>query len=226
MATKTKLWHLEHFNVFKGMSEGELALVSSMADMLKMSSDEFIYFPDEPSTTIFFLKKGKIKIGVVSDSGRETIKAILSPGEVFGELSILNEEVRHEYAKAIGGEVQICVIDKDDMRKLMNKIPRMSFKITKLIGTRLRIIERRLEGLIFKNSRERIIDFLIDLAKDTGQQIGKEIMVKHSLTHLDIAHLTASSRQTVTSVLNELREKNLLYFERKKFLFRDLDKLC
>jgi len=69
------------------------------------------------------------------------------------------------------------------------------------------------------------VDFLKELAEENGEQVGTEIMVKHHLTHQDIANLTASSRQTVTTVLNELRSKNLIYFERKKFLIRSLEEL-
>ena len=225
MATETKLWHLENFNVFEGMSKAEMEMVDKMSRMTKTDNDQFIYFPDDPSTTIYFLKKGSVQIGATSDSGQESIKAILKPGELFGELTLTDEGVRSEYAKAIGGEALICAIGMEDMEEMMKKNPKMSLEITKLIGFRLRKMERRLEGLIFKDARTRIVDFLKELAKENGQKVGEEIMVKHFLTHQDIANLTASSRQTVTTVLNELRGRNLIYFERKKFLFRDLEKL-
>ena len=52
------------------------------------------------------------------------------------------------------------------------------------------------------------------------------MLVKHDLTHQDIANLTATSRQTVTTVLNDLKEKDLIYMERKRFLIRELDNLA
>ncbi|MBL4657946.1 MAG: cyclic nucleotide-binding domain-containing protein, partial [Flavobacteriales bacterium] len=103
MATETKLWHLENFNVFEGMSKAEMEMVDKMSRMTKTDNDQFIYFPDDPSTTIYFLKKGSVQIGATSDSGQESIKAILKPGELFGELTLTDEGVRSEYAKAIGG---------------------------------------------------------------------------------------------------------------------------
>ena len=57
------------------------------------------------------------------------------------------------------------------------------------------------------------------------EQNADVILVKHNLTHLDMANLTATSRQTVTTVLNELKEQNLIHLERNKFLIRDIDNL-
>ena len=225
MATETKLWHLENFNLFKGMPADEIEKVASMASMKRPSKGQHIYFPDDPATTIYFLKKGKVKISSLSDSGRENIKSILNPGELFGEMALTDEGVRSDSAIAMDDEVMICAISMEDMEKMMRSNPNLSLRITKIIGFRLRKMERKLEGLIFKDARTRIIDFLKELAEENGVQVGTEIMVKHHLTHQDIANLTASSRQTVTTVLNELRANNQIYFERKKFLIRNLDEL-
>ena len=63
------------------------------------------------------------------------------------------------------------------------------------------------------------------MAEKYGTNIGDEILLKHDLTHQDFANLTATSRQTVTVTLNELRDKNLIYMERRKILIRDIEKL-
>ena len=94
------------------------------------------------------------------------------------------------------------------------------------MGDRILDIEQRLESLVFKDSRTRIIEFLLKQAQKRGQRVGYETLVKKMLTHQEISHFTATSRQTVTTVLNELRDKNILTFNRKRLLIRDLDKLA
>jgi len=64
------------------------------------------------------------------------------------------------------------------------------------------------------------------LVKKNGQRVGYEWVVRKFITHQEIANLTATSRQTVTTVLNELRADNLLTFNRKRLLVRDLDLLA
>jgi CRP-like cAMP-binding protein len=95
-----------------------------------------------------------------------------------------------------------------------------------LFGSRLLRAENKLESLIFKDARTRIIDFIKDSVNSRGRRIGYEMLLKHSLTHQDIANITCTSRQTVTLVLNELRKSDLIYFNRGKILVRDMAKLA
>ena len=94
-----------------------------------------------------------------------------------------------------------------------------------IMGSRVLEMEQRLESLVFKDSRTRIVEFLESLAKKKGQRIGYEMLVRKFLTLQEIANLTATSRQTVTTVLNELRSKNVLTFNRKRLLIRDMELL-
>ena len=95
----------------------------------------------------------------------------------------------------------------------------------RIVGWRLRKMERKIESLVFKDARTRIVEFLKDTAMERGQKVGFEMMIKNHLTHKDIASLTGTSRQTVTTVMNELREKNLINFDRRRILIRDIEKL-
>lgn len=225
MAEKSKLWYLENFNIFQGMEKDQMMNLSEITTMKKAEKDQFIYFPEEPSSSIYFLKEGRIKIGSFSEDGRENIKVILQPGEVFGELALAGEEKRGDFAQALDDETLICALQLKDMEQIMEKNPKLTLRVTKLIGLRLRRIERRLDSLIFKDVRTRVIDFLKDMAKEQGIKVGDEIMIKHNLTHQDFANLTATTRQSVTTILGELRDKNLIFMERKKMLIRDVDQL-
>lgn len=95
----------------------------------------------------------------------------------------------------------------------------------KIMGSRMLEMENRLESLVFKDSRTRIIEYLHELGNKKGQRVGYETLVRKFMTHQEIANLTATSRQTVTTVLNELRNKNVITFNRRRLLIRDMDQL-
>ena len=86
-------------------------------------------------------------------------------------------------------------------------------------------MEDRLESLVFKDSKTRIIEFLLLSIHKSGQRVGYEYVLRNFITHQDIANLTSTSRQTVTMVLNNLRNENIIQFDRKRLLVRDLEKL-
>ena len=186
----------------------------------------YIYFIGDPSDYVYLIKQGRVKISSYAEDGKEIVKAILSGGEVFGELAIAGEAQRNDFAQALDADTVICPLTITDMKNLMEDDKELSFKIFKLIGFRMRKLERRLELLISKDARTRVVEFLKDLAKEKGKKVGFEVMIKNHLKHQDIASLTGTSRQTVTTILNDLKEKNLISFDRRRILLRDIERLA
>jgi len=221
-ANESKLWYLEKMNIFSNLTEEELQQVDRVSKMSSIEKGKFIYFPNDPSKVVFLLKRGKVKLGSYSSDGKELIKAILEPGEVFGELAVTGQEHRSDFAQAMTDDVRICAVQKDEMLSIMSEMPKLNQEITRTIGDRMLKLQRRYESLVFKDARERIIDFVVDTTKEKGFQVGFGMKLKHDLTHQDIAQLTATSRQTVTLVLNELKEKELINFDRGSILIHDM----
>jgi CRP-like cAMP-binding protein len=187
--------------------------------------DEFIYFKDQSSEKIYMVSNGRVKIGTYGPDGKEIVKAILTRGEIFGELALAGEEKRPDFAQAMDNDTRVYAMTIADLQDLMKDNKELSFKILKIVGFRLRKMERKIESLVFKDARTRIVEFLKEMAEEKGQKVGFEVMIKNHLTHKDIASLTGTSRQTVTTVMNELRDQNLITFDRRRILIRDLEKL-
>lgn len=222
----TKLWWLEKIHLFEGLSEEEMEKVNDRSTMKTKSKGTHIYFPNEPSKVIFFLKNGRVKIGSYSNDGKEVIKAIMHPGDMFGEMGLLGQETRKDFAIAMDDDVRVCTMNAEEILEMMRSNADLSLKITATIGNRLAKVERKFESLIFKDARTRIVDLVREMASDRGRVLaGGEVLLEHSLTHQDIASLTATSRQTVTTVLNELKEKEIINFDRKTILIHEMDKL-
>lgn len=218
------LWYLENLDVLGIFCSKKYGENQENLGHRTFKKGEYIYVPDEHSDKIYFLAEGRVKIGSYGDSGKEITKAILSKGEIFGELALVGEEKRRDFAFAME-ETELCILTVDEMKSLMQDHSSLNLFLMKILGSRVLEMEHRLESLVFKDSRSRIVEFLIDLVKKRGQRVGYEYVVRKFITHQEIANLTATSRQTVTTVLNDLRTKNLLTFNRKRLLVRDLEQL-
>ncbi|NRB63936.1 MAG: Crp/Fnr family transcriptional regulator [Saprospiraceae bacterium] len=219
------LWYLENIDVSgifctKKINRGDLEAHSHKV----FRKGEYIYLPEENADKIFFLTEGRVKIGTYNDEGKEITKAILNGGEVFGELSMIGEERRRDFAYAME-ETNVCILSTNEMQGLMRNHNALGLFLLKIVGSRVLEMEKRLESLVFKDSRTRVIEYLHTLGERKGQKVGYEVVVRRFLTHQEIANLTATSRQTVTTILNELRSKGLITFDRRRLLIRDMDKL-
>jgi len=198
--------------------------LNRITSMRNISKNQPIYFPKEPSNSIFFLKKGRVKLTRMSSDGKEMILGLVNKGEVFGEMAFLDEEERKDFATTLD-ECLICTINKDDFKQFVKSNPELNLRLTKLIGLKMRKYTERIEELVFKDAEQRVVSFLLSFANENGKQIGDEIFVKPFLKHQDIAELTACSRQTVNSVLTDLREKKIINFDRKKLIVHDKEEL-
>lgn len=226
MADKSKFWYLKHFNMFEGMDDGSMKRVDSLSSMHTAKAHQPIYFPDEPTGMIFFLKEGHVKISRVSQDGREVILDVLGPGEIFGEVGISDDETtgRNEMAQALD-EAVVCTMKRQDFESLLKMNPNLNLEVTKRVGLRLRKIEERVTDLLFKDTKKRIASFLVRYAEEFGKMKHGVVTVGNPLTQQEIALLTGSARQTVTSTLNEFRSMGILDFSRTTITISDFAKL-
>ncbi|MCB0638550.1 MAG: Crp/Fnr family transcriptional regulator [Lewinella sp.] len=226
MSQSKPLWYLENIDVtgiFCPKKVGAGALDHHVHRHFKRG--EYIFLPEEHADRLYFVFEGRVKIGTYSEDGKEITKTILGPGEVFGELALIGADKRRDFAYAMEPTVT-CVLTMEEVHTLMREYTGFSLFLMRIMGGRVLDMERRLESLVFKDSRTRIVEFLLNLAREKGQRVGYEWVVRKFLTHQEIANLTATSRQTVTTTLNELRNKDILTFNRKRLLIRDLEQLA
>ncbi len=226
MGEKSNIWYFEETDLYEILCPHKTPGLEEKHHPNIYNKDEFIYFPDDVSTNIYLVANGRVKIGSYTSDGKEIIKAILSKGEIFGEMALTGEEKRNDYANAMDSNTRVCPMGIEDLQALMKDNKQLSLKIFKIIGLRFKKLERRIESLVFKDARTRIIEFLKEMAEEKGQKVGFEMMIKNHLTHKDIASLTGTSRQTVTTVMNELREDNIINFDRRRILIRDMERLA
>ncbi len=217
---------LKEIPLFNVLGDEDFNRLLNHAEMCTSSKYDFVYLPDEAAKKVFFLRKGCIKIGTHSSDGKEVIKSVLYPNAMFGELCLVGEDSRIDFAQSMNSHVEYCMVDAAIIKEMIQTNLKMSLKLYELIGSRLIFAERRLESLVLKDARARIIDFIKDSIDRNGQRVGFEMLIRHSLTQQDIANITGTSRQTVTSVLNDLKKSNLIYFNRKSILVRDMAKLA
>ena len=216
------LWYFEDINLFNILCPHKFKEYKDSHSFNEFGKNDYIYFEDDASDKVYLVNSGKVKIGYITGEGEEIVMAILSKGEIFGEKAILGEEKRNEFAQAIEKNTSICPITSDEMMDLLRKNKEFSLKIYKFIGFRFKKLERRLQLLLFKDSKTRLKEFLKELGDDFGyiNKISGEIVIKHPYTQKDMASLIGTSRPTLNILLNELKEDGFLLFSRGEIILK------
>ena len=212
------LWFFDDVNLFKILCPHKFKAYKSDHEFDAYKKKDYIYFEADSANKVYLIEQGKVKIGYYSEEGDEVVKAILTRGELFGETAILGESKREEFAQSIDNTTSICPIGVDTMHDLMRNNQTFSFKIYKVIGFKLKRLERRLQLLLFKDAKTRLLEFLDELCTDYGYDCEKtgDKVIHHPYTQKDIACLIGTSRPTLNILLNELKEENVIEFTRKE----------
>ncbi|WP_055448640.1 Crp/Fnr family transcriptional regulator [Lacinutrix mariniflava] len=212
------LWFFEDTNLFKVLCPHKFKAYKKNHDFDAYKKKDYIYFTEDSANKVYLIEQGKVKVGYYSENGKEVVKAILSKGQLFGEKAILGELKRDEFAQSIDNSTSICPISVDTMHELMRDNQTFSFKVYKFIGFKFKKLERRLQLLMFKDTKTRLLDFLDELCTDYGYDCPNtgDHVVNHPYTQKDIASLIGTSRPTLNILINELKEDKILDFNRNE----------
>lgn len=213
-----RYWYLRNFKPFATLTDEEVEMLNIRSCMIRLKKGEFLYLPQDDQPSLYFLKRGLIRIGHYTEDGKEVVVDILQPSEIFGEvfrehLPPAEAQPIREFAQSYADETYICGIYTKDFEALLNVKPSLGVTLLKNMNGRIHKLERKLESLAYKDVRLRVVELLVQLAEpaETGY------VIPHGLSHQDLADLAAASRQTVTKILTELKDKGLLDYNRKGF---------
>jgi CRP/FNR family cyclic AMP-dependent transcriptional regulator len=219
---ESTFWYLEQNELVSLLSTNELEEMALPYPKIQIAKGEPIF--SKKTDQIFYIIKGKVVVGAYNDQGLAAPIIILKPDDIVWK-SNTNDNIENRGYALASIETLGCFIPIEDFKNKLKDPKIFTALVMKMMGAKVSDMERRLESLIFKDSRTRIIDFIIQAVNKRGQRIGYEYVVRNFSTHQEVADMTATSRQTVTMILNDLRNENIISFDRKRLLVRDFEKL-
>jgi CRP/FNR family transcriptional regulator len=226
MPVDEKMILLRNYDLWCHLNEEEYKELNIEHHFIEVPKGEYIYFEAQHHNKIYFVKEGYIKIGYIDSEGNERIKEIIQKGELFGQFTLDRDSLQGEFAQAYRQPVSLCAFNIEEFEKLLKKRPDLALSFSKQVGAKLRNIENRLVNLLNKDVKTRLLHFLWQLVE---QRLGKDtpegFCIPNYLTHEDIANLIGSTRQTVTTMINELESEKILSYDRHQICFLDVKKL-
>lgn len=159
----------------------------------------------------FLLRKGRAKVYLGDDHGREVILTILEPGDFFGEMTMIDDEPCSANVMSLE-ESEFVSVGKTDFQQVMASSPDMARRLLKSLAQRLRESNQQIESLALKDVQSRVEQALNGLAKPEGS----ELVIPVGITHRDIAAMVGASREMVTRVFRELETSGSIHVEGRR----------
>lgn len=195
--------------IFSGLEAEEMSRIAAQARSLRKARGEFIYMPGDRADFVYILRQGRVKLSVLSESGKEVAIDIIQPGEIFGEFALVDESPRSNMAQALD-DMLMWVFSKRDFTQLLAAQPKLALSYIRVVGDRRRRMEKKLSDITSKAVSARVCELLHELATSSAEvdTIASDYLVP--LTHHDVASLIGAARQTTTTVLNDMERRSII----------------
>jgi CRP-like cAMP-binding protein len=203
--------------------EGAAALRASLTER-SVAKGEIIFQEGEPGDRMYVILEGKVKLGQSSNDGRESLLAILGPGEMFGELSLFDPGQRTSTATALTDAV-ILALSNEQLRPWLAGRPEVAAALLQALARRLRRTNEAMADLVFSDVPGRVAKALMDLGEKFGEVTAEGLMVTHDMTQEELAQLVGASRETVNKALADFAQRGWIRLESRQVMILDIERL-
>lgn len=210
---------LSEVELFADLTPAEIAEMDRMAPAQTYHAGELIYSQSQPTTALFILKAGRVRIFRLAKDGRALTMAILEPGAVFGEMLLVGQRMYDNYAEAIE-DVQICKLSAAEVEQHLLADPRIAIRISRHLGEQVAMLEERLTDLALRPLQARLASTLIRLG--ASQKRSRQGYVTIRLTHDQVAGLLAATRESTSKSMSDLAARGLIRQARGRITLLDL----
>ena len=206
--------------VFEELGADELRRVARVAIDRAYAAGDAVFREGDDSDTCYVVESGHARALRAHTDGRQITLATFGPGDIFGELSMFDEERRSATVEAVD-DLRVVGILGEDMRRLMREHPDIAVKLSSAVGRRLRAANERLARQSFQSVQSRVALALAQLAEQARAEGagGGDVVVR--ATQADLAKLAGSSRESASRFLAVLERAGVISQVRGRITVHD-----
>ncbi|MBC7320398.1 Crp/Fnr family transcriptional regulator [bacterium] len=210
--------------IFSRLDKESLQRIADVSIERSYEKGEVIILQDTRVDGLYIVVNGSVRISRLSEDGRVKVLAILSAGDIIGEMSILDEELASATAEALE-DSRLLFIKREDFQGILLKYPIITLSIAQILVKRLRLADEEIENLAFYSVRSRVIKTLIELVNRYGEKTSRGLKISFKFTHQELADMVGSSRETVSRIISTLEKEQLITNEGGYTIVKDIERL-
>jgi len=197
---------LKKCEIFAELTDKELSKISALFEERSIKKDEYIFMEEDPSGWFYILSGGRVKIVKHSQSGKDIILEIISPGDVFGGVAVLDKKPFPASAQAMES-ASVVRISRRNIFDLMEEHPVLKLAIVKSFSDRLRNAHEMLKNIATERVERRIASLLLKLSEKVGIDDKGYKKLDFPLTRQEIAEMVGTTVETCIRTMSKYRKE-------------------
>lgn len=209
---------------FGGLSLEAITQINNLFREQGYTPGQPVYFAGDPAARLFVVAAGKVKLIRHTLSGQDVLLDILTPGEFFGSLSALGDDVYSDTAQA---QTEICVlsIGAEDFRAILGTYPSIAINVLDIVAERLKAAHEMVRQLSAHSVERRIAYTLMKLAEKLGEEREFGLLIQMPLSRDDLAEMTGTTTETASRIMSHFQKDNLIRCGRQWVAITDRERL-
>lgn len=195
--------------VFRELLPEQADRLVKFAKTKRVEARETVFCKADAGQQMFAIISGRVKMSTLSEDGKEMVFGILGPGEIFGEISLLDGKERTATITAIEPS-ELLVIERRDFIPFLEKYPEVAIRLLAVLALRLRMTDELFEDTLFRNLPSRLAKKLLTLAKHYGRETGSGTEIGLKLSQTEIGSLVGTSRESVNKQMRSWEHDGLI----------------
>ncbi|NOU93528.1 cyclic nucleotide-binding domain-containing protein [Paenibacillus sp. LMG 31456] len=213
---------LQNVPIFQDLTTNELEAIAPLFVERTFKKGTIIFFEGDLGDEFFLIESGVVKIYRI-DYAKEIILALFRDGDFFGEMSLIQKGLTRSATAETLETSTIYTLVRSEFYQFLERTPKLSLRLLEANMERLRKANEQIYDLTFLDVRMRIIKVVHRLAEEHGIIKQGNLMINMKLTHQQLANLAGTVRESVTKVLQELQEDQIITIQKKMIYINNLE---
>ncbi len=213
----------QHF-LLATLDANALDTLLAVASERSFTNGQVIFQKGDPGTSMMAVLSGRVRISAYSEDGREIILNMVDPGQLFGEIALLDGKDRSADATAMG-KTELLILDRRDFLPFLEKNPKSAVKLIEVLCSRLRRTSEMVESIAFLDFAARLARLLVQMAEHYGKDTEAGLLIDIRISQADLGNLIASTRESVNRQLSAWTQDGVIAVEQGKITILDQETL-
>ena len=207
--------------LFKGLSDGNCETIAQQLRLRQYAAKSSIFHQGDDGNCLYLVKSGQVRIFINSSDGSETSVILCGqPGQVFGELAIIDGLSRSASAVALT-RTAVYTIDRDDFRHLMGQYPLVALNFMGILSRKVRYNTSQMDSLASMDIGQRLARKLLELGQDYGTAVDGGVRINTPLTQGNLASLIVATRESINKALKLFRHEGWIATQQGRIVILD-----
>lgn len=217
---------LNKITIFTHLPEKIKDQLSEIVISKTVTKGEVLFHEASPAEAVYFVNEGKVKISKSTPDGKEILLSIRQPGEMFAEVALFKEaNCTYPATASVIENGAVSLIRNEELELFLYQHPELGMAIFRVMAERLQISQATLRDVALYGKLGALATTLVRLTEDYGEAADDGVIIKLKLTHEDLGSFFGATRESVTRMMNQLKQQGILNKHQGNIIINDLDGL-